>query len=664
MYWTIRKKLLVGFMTGVLLTLALGAMAINRMGALNKNSAEIGNNWMPTIYQLGSLRAKFNRMRSMQALFFVETSEQERANVDADAEARVKKIAEELVGVQKKIEPLINSPEERAAYDSYRTKYDLYLKQNEEMVSLIKEGKRHDASEVYGGRSLQTFDEVFKSGVDLTNLKFERGNAAVKQNAENFNTTRWLTLAVLALIAGVGLVLGIWLSGAISRPVIAMAAAVDQMAKEHLPKLTAVAKGIAAGDLRQKVDMRIDLLAVNTKDELGRMTTSFNDLAGQLNEMGVSFHQMVGGLQDMIQQIGAGSGQVTETSSQIAAASDESKKAANVMSSSAEEITATVHQMAASIRQVSTNTHTQSAAATETSAAITQMLSSLSSIAGNTNQLAQLTQTANEAAQTGQRTLAVSGQNIQRISVTVEQAGQTINTLGSRAESIGKIVGTIEDIADQTNLLALNAAIEAARAGEHGLGFAVVADEVRKLAERSARSTKEIAALIESIQQGSRVAVQQMDESNQIVRHFMNDTAVGDSLQSILSAIEHIVAFTQEIVAATTEQTAGAEQISRAMHELAQLTQEISAATEEQSTGANEVVHSVEQLTHVVRQVTGMASELQGSAERLYGQAEVLQDVVARFRTEGDQGSKKEDAHDFFLPPAFNAVENRALAMA
>ena len=65
----------------------------------------------------------------------------------------------------------------------------------------------------------------------------------------------------------------------------------------------------------------------------------------------------------------------------------------------------------------------------------------------------------------------------------------------------------ISDITEQTNVLALNAAIQAASAGEAGRGFSVVAEEVQRLAERSAEATKQIGAIVKTIQTDTGDAV-------------------------------------------------------------------------------------------------------------------------------------------------------------
>ncbi len=172
----------------------------------------------------------------------------------------------------------------------------------------------------------------------------------------------------------------------------------------------------------------------------------------------------------------------------------------------------------------------------------------------------------------------------------VQETSKRIKRLGESAQEIGDIVGLIDDIADQTNILALNAAIQAAMAGESGRGFAVVADEIQRLAERSSNATKQIDALVKTIQGDTNEAVNSMEQSTSgVVSGAKITERAGEALKEIEQVSVQLAEQIENISQTSRTQAAVASNISGTMT----IIQEITTQT---SNGTNETAAAIERL--------------------------------------------------------------------
>ncbi|MCK4494120.1 MAG: HAMP domain-containing protein [Methylococcales bacterium] len=397
-------------------------------------------------------------------------------------------------------------------------------------------------------------------------------------------------MMILGLIVGAAIIaFALYVAKSISDPIVNMANTITRIAETR--------------------DLTLDV-PVESNDEIGVMSASFNQMMRMIHEafktVNESAFKVAESAEDVANRAAANKkraqselerahqsvdiiSEMGGTAGRVSQASEAQRKAAEISSK-------TITRLLAAIKKVSHLADTQNKEATDTMVRVSEMgkigtqvvatakeqgtmvIKVSSSVSSITNAVDDMNQAVSQATKYGKASLLAAEEGKKSVTSTVSG----MQAIAESSEQISDIIGVITEIAEQTNLLALNAAIEAARAGAHGKGFAVVADEVQRLAERSADATKQIEALVKTIQTDTGEAVISMERSTkEVVAGAKLAEDAGGALSEIGLVSDKLAILVENISGATSDQTDAASNITQTMDKILEITTQTTEETDE-----------------------------------------------------------------------------------
>jgi signal transduction histidine kinase/ActR/RegA family two-component response regulator len=299
----IRVKLLAGFVATALFTGVLGWYAASSMERLNDGTRTMSVDVFGGTHLLATWLDRSWESRSDLLPYILADDPANRDRLRNDMSAIDGELANIILRMdeadtdREDVQTLAGLTQAWRNYDDWR---------HRAVIAAVETGDRAGAMNAYQSEGLQRLNALDDAIEAFLSKKREVGLDLAANAEETYNSTRALAIGVSAGAAGFGLLIGLFLSGNI-------ASAVGQVAR--------AAKGLAAGDLDQRIEVR-------SPDEIGDMADAFREMVtyqqtmarvansmsqgdlsqdvepkGSADVLGTSFQRMIANLRALVGQL-------------------------------------------------------------------------------------------------------------------------------------------------------------------------------------------------------------------------------------------------------------------------------------------------------------------------------------------------------------------------
>lgn len=545
------------------LTIICNVMAINNIRTVNSNAADITDNCMMSVSDLGEIKNDIQVIHTLGLSHIIATDLNTMISVVGEINDNQEELEKKLDEYKKYVQN-----DDMDTYNSLVSNYNTMKYELGNIMAYSALGKNEEAYAIANGVVSDSSTAIQKD-IEVLSTHANDTASEARERLASVYISSLVSNGIVIIISVILIIVAIYcVMKYVIKPIIATN-------KDIRDIIDGIDNG--EGDLTKRV-------RVISNDEIADLGNGINLFMDKLQEI----------LKLIIENTNYMENVVAEVDGSVVKSND----SASDLSAMTEELSATMQDVGLSVNTINDNAD--------------NILKDVEIIATKSDDINQFSK---EMKANAEKIESDARYNMVQ---TGEKVGNILDVLNKAIEDsksvdqVNNLTNDILNISSQTNLLALNASIEAARAGEAGKGFAVVADEIRQLAD----SSRETANKIQSINSVVVAAVNNLsDNANNLVSYLQQ--TIFPEFQTFVDGGVKYKENASYIENAMDEFVEKTDVLKKNMDEIAHSINTITTVVDDGAAGVNNAAISTQDLVEDIVNISNKMIENKSIAQNL-----------------------------------------------